>query len=261
MITGQEQYYLERAGYFVRRGALPPEVIAECLDAAERVVQKCRDGRYEHIRWSDDSRDDFWGVNHLLHPAIRETTLVNVLAHPGLRDPLEDALPPPLRYHLATLLVSPARKPYELAWHRDLGPDLDEPDDAQRAHLARFLQHLQLNAALLDDESLWVVPGTHAEPLLPEQYAAVKQDQCGDVPGQVCARLAAGDVVFYNANLLHRGWNRKKRPRRTLHATFVSLQQPDQPVYPQPWLADLAFLKSLPARLRPFVERFLAFSA
>jgi hypothetical protein len=257
VLTGLELYYFERAGYFVRRGLLSPEEVAVCRDAAERIVERVRAGAYADARWSDEEHGDFWGVNHILHPAVRETALVGVLAHPGVCGVPEDLFPGEARYHLATLLVNPRRKPYRLAWHRDLGPDLNSPPDAQTAHLARWREHVQLNGALLEDESLWVVPGTHADPLLPEQRDALRSDPRGAVPGQVCVRLAPGDFVFYNANLLHKGANEECRPRLTLHCAFLSRRQPGQIYVPQPWLADPAFLDSLPSRLRPLFERFL----
>jgi ectoine hydroxylase-related dioxygenase (phytanoyl-CoA dioxygenase family) len=257
MLTGQELYLFERAGYFVRHGVLAGAALQACREAAQRVVEKGRAGLYAEVRWSDEARDDFWGVNHILHPTVREPALLEALANPQVQSVIEDMFGEHARYHLATLLCSPARKPYHIAWHRDIGPNPDAPPAEQAAHLARYAAHVQFNGALVEDESLWVVPGTHLSPLLPEQREALRQNPRGDVPGQVCVRLEPGDFVFYNANLLHKGRNEEGRPRLTLHCAFVSLLLPELKRIPQPWLSDPSFLESLPERLRPLFERFV----
>jgi hypothetical protein len=256
LLTGQQQYHLERAGYFVRRDALSREEVASCLAAAERVLQKCRDRRYPHVRWTGEERDDIWGIDHLFHPDLREPTLVDVLGNPGILGALEDALGPNLRYHLATLLVDPLERRYRPAWRRDTEPD--PPDGAQSAHLARWQEHLQFNAALVEDACLYILPGTHTTPLPSEQAERLREDPYAEIPGQVCARLATGDVLFYNANLLHRDACAPGRLRRTLHYAVVSTRQPVQPAAPQPWLAEPDFLGSLTPRLRSLFDRFLS---
>src|SRR5579872_3963209 len=139
MLTGLQQYHLERAGYFVQRGALSPEMVASCLDATEHVLQKCLEHRYPHVQRTGEARDDFWGIDHLFHPDVREPVLVDVLGSPDVLDTLEGVLGPQLRFHLATLLVDPKEKPYHRAWRRDMGQeDPEAPDGAQSAYLARW---------------------------------------------------------------------------------------------------------------------------
>ena len=43
------------------------------------------------------------------------------------------------------------------------------------AHLARWMEHVQFNGAFVEDGCLWVVSGTHAAPLLPEQRAVLRR--------------------------------------------------------------------------------------
>jgi hypothetical protein len=249
MLTGQEQYYLERAGYFVRRAALLPEEVEPLRVAADVLVERCR---------SDRSLSDLSILNHLFRPEIRETAFVEALDRDAILGPFLDALGTDIRYERAALLVEPSQSPDGEAWHRVLPLALTAPLAKQAAELAQTQHRLQVNLALLPDESLRLMPGTHLEPLSHEQASQVAADPYADLTGRVCVRLQAGDAVFYSPNLLHCG--RPEQPmaaRRTLQYC-VSTTPVKDPVEPQPWLGDSAFLDGLSDRLRPLFDRYLA---
>ena len=119
---------------------------------------------------------------------------------------------------LLNMLVAPPT-PFALRWHRD-----DIPDTAtvaeEEARLCcaspgsrggrgrRQLQlHAQYNLALHADASLVVVPGSHRRARTDAERAADPFDAVPgrEMPGAVPVRLAAGDCVFYDNNILHRG--------------------------------------------------------
>ncbi len=235
MLTGQEQYYFERAGYFVRREVLVGGDLIACR-AAEREMgeyplEKDVDsvspphqpslacGTRRIAPNSGGSRDE-WIISDLLP---HEPALTAAFAHPRIHNALEDLLGPNAVSPRVSLLISPKQRSFRQAWRREQGPDLDDAPEKQRAYLAvRRTSLLVVHIALLEDHGLWVVPGTHDAPLLPEQRAALLNDACGDVPGQVCVRLAPGDAVFFSANLLHRQEGAPDRPRCTLRYAVTS---------------------------------------
>lgn len=77
--------------------------------------------------------------------------------------------------------------------------------------------HAQWNLALHADDSLVVVPGSHARPRTAVERAADAYEP--SLPGQAVVRLAAGDCVFYDNNILHRGVYDAARERLSLHGS------------------------------------------
>lgn len=239
MLTGLELYYLERAGYFVRRGVLTGALLEACREATRRIAE--RGEAEESVA--------------LLSPDADEPALLEALAHPQILGVPEDLFREHAACLQAQLLVPLSGEGLQSAWHRDQGPDLDAAAGEQMAHLERFSRNIHVRAALQEDESLLVMPGTHTTPLSPELRDPLREDPCAELTGQVRIRLEPGDVVFYNGNLLHREEVADMQIRQTLHAVFVSLLQPASPRDISLWLSDPASLESLPPRLRPMVDR------
>jgi hypothetical protein len=117
---------------------------------------------------------------------------------------------------LYNLLVRP-EKDFELRWHRDDIPaDASEEEELKRLREPSW--HAQWNLALYDDHSLVVVPGSHAR-------ARTHAERTADaftkfMPGAEIVHMKAGDVVFYNNNILHRGVYDSKVERMTLHGSM-----------------------------------------
>jgi hypothetical protein len=128
---------------------------------------------------------------------------------------------------LFNLLVSPSgRKGFELCWHRDdvrgdLTPEEEERQLEEKSPSGRQF-HAQYNIALREDASLVVVPGSHRRVRTEEERRAGPY-QVG-VEGEVRVRLRAGDGVFYDSNIWHRGVyegidEEKELGRLTLHGS------------------------------------------
>ncbi len=121
---------------------------------------------------------------------------------------------------LFNLLVRPDAD-FSLRWHRDdIGPSATAEEEIAR--LAEPAWHAQWNLALYDDESLVVVPGSHARARTDAERFAEPYE--ANMEGQVKVRLAAGDVVFYDNNVLHRGVYSSHVERATLHGSVGHLK-------------------------------------
>ena len=263
MLTSSEINAFVKNGYIIRKGALSQTDIQAYRNAIDRILHKCRvEGLHaDHLRYIDGERDDIWGVNNIFHPSIRERALVDALAHPQILDVIEALIGERLRYHLCTLLVSSERKPYHINWHRDSAPDGEVPLERL---LSRLRSHVQLNGALYDDETLYIVPGSHRRELTGAERAVIQQTPKANMPNQLAVKLAPGDIVFYNSSLLHKGYNPNDSKRQTLHYAVVVAPQENEPANPQSptsqeWLNDSAFLDNLPSRLKPLFDNWLKY--
>ena len=263
MLTHSEIDAFVENGYIIRNGALPETDIQIYRSAIDRILHKCRIERLhaDHLRYIDGERDDIWGVNNIFHPSIREQALVDALAHPQILNVIEVLIGERLRYHLCTLLVSSERKLYHINWHRDSAPDGEVPLETL---LGRLRSHVQLNGALYDDETLYIVPGSHRRELTDAERAVIQQTPKAAMPNQLVVKLKAGDIVFYNSSLLHKGCNLTGSKRQTLHYAVLTTPSENEPANPesptsQEWLNDPSFLDSLPDRLKPLFDNWLKY--
>ena len=263
MLTSSEINAFVENGYIIRKGALSQTDIQAYQTAIDRILHKCRvEGLHaDHLRYIDGERDDIWGVNNIFHPSIREQALVDALAHPQILDVIKALIGERLRYHLCTLLVSSERKPYHINWHRDSAPDGEVPLETL---LSRLRSHVQLNGALYDDETLYIVPGSHRRELTDTERAVLQQTPKAEMPNQLTVKLEPSDIVFYNSSLLHKGYNPIDAKRQTLHYAVVVAPPANKPANPQSptsqeWLNDPAFLNNLPPRLKPLFDNWLKY--
>ena len=263
MLTSSEINAFVKNGYIIRKGVLSQTDIQAYRNAIDRILHKCRvEGLHaDHLRYIDGERDDIWGVNNIFHPSVRERALMEALAHPQILDVIEALIGERLRYHLCTLLVSSERKPYHINWHRDSAPDGEVPLETL---LSRLRSHVQLNGALYDDETLYIVPGSHRRELTDAERVVIQQTPKANMPNQLAVKLAQGDIVFYNSSLLHKGYNPNDAKRQTLHYAVVVAPPENEPANPQSptsqeWLNDSAFLDNLPSRLKPLFDNWLKY--
>lgn len=121
---------------------------------------------------------------------------------------------------LFNLLVRPERD-FELRWHRDDIP-ATASEEEEVARLREPAWHAQWNLALWDDDSLIVVPGSHARARTKIEREAGPFEK--GLPGEIKVQMKAGDVVFYDNNILHRGAYSFEKERMTLHGSMGHLK-------------------------------------
>lgn len=117
---------------------------------------------------------------------------------------------------LFNLLIRPDRD-FELRWHRDDIPATATAEE-ELERLNEPAWHAQWNLALYDDESLIVVPGSHKRARTDVERNADPFEN--GLHGEIRVKQKAGDVVFYNNNILHRGAYKSATERMTLHGSM-----------------------------------------
>jgi hypothetical protein len=121
---------------------------------------------------------------------------------------------------LYNMLVRPDRE-FELRWHRDdIAATATAEEEQER--LDKPAWHAQWNLALYDDASLVLVPGSHRRPRTDVERNA--DPYASSLPGQITVTLKAGEVAFYNNNILHRGVYDCGKERMTLHGSIGTVK-------------------------------------
>jgi hypothetical protein len=224
---------LDRDGFVILPASLFPSFDLPTLrTAATRITSAARAGTWPYIRtlpkqfppWPQDPGNGIWGVQHLLHPSnpdhlvfARSYFDLELLRYVGALIGCEQD---DLTMELYNMLVRPDRE-FELRWHRDDVPASATAEE-ERERLDKPSWHAQWNLALFDDESLVLVPGSHRRARTDEERDA--QPYAPHLPGQVTVKLKAGEVAFYNNNILHRGVYDCKKERMTLHGSIGTVK-------------------------------------
>lgn len=151
--------------------------------------------------------------------------------HPKVLSIVEGLIGPKLIVNNASILASNEGVSYKLGWHRDVIQIPENEIEDRLFSKDRFHNSVQINLPLVEESALWVVTGSHNRPNTPEEniaFAGTKHyaPLDADMPKGQIVTLKAGQAVFYNNNLIHRGFSMKsKLPRRTLHMGYHSTEK------------------------------------
>ncbi|KAF1844330.1 uncharacterized protein K460DRAFT_369195 [Cucurbitaria berberidis CBS 394.84] len=220
---------LDRDGFVVLSASLFPSFDLEALRAAaSHITKEARSGTWPYIRtlpkqfppWPQDPSHGIWGVQHLLHPlntghlvfakSYFDKELLKYVAE------LIGCDEGDLTMELYNMLVRPDED-FSLRWHRDDITASATPEE-ELERLNKPAYHAQWNLALYDDASLVLIPGTHKRARTDSERNADPYE--AHLPGQITVKLKAGEVAFYNNNILHRGVYDSKKERMTLHGSI-----------------------------------------
>lgn len=219
---------LDKDGFVVIKNALTNDEMSQLRQACQRSVALARAGDWPHVRtlpkqfppWNNDISNGIWGVQHLLHPSLPDhRVFAESYFAPYVISAVAEILnckTDDLVMELYNLLTRPDQD-FALRWHRDVIPPTATAEEEQEL-LVQPILHAQWNLALYDDQSLVVVPGSHIRPRTKaERYADPFEDNMTD---QKTVTMRAGDLVFYNNNILHRGVYTAQSERMTLHGSM-----------------------------------------
>ena len=214
-LTEQHRLDYEGDGLTVLRGVIPPALLGDLrrgTDAAREIARHRGGPQVQRLQ-------PVYAYEGLDHRVFRD-----FLDLPGLRTTVAGVLGPDYRTgDIMGVLLEPAEQAWTTGWHRDVIHNRSESnadEDRWRAVLNPRM-FSQLNGALYDDHSLWVVPGSHrrrdsprewatgtAGPGLSDGLSAPERERAclahvRRMPGGTPVGLFAGDVALYRAT----GWH------------------------------------------------------
>ncbi|PWZ00116.1 hypothetical protein BCV70DRAFT_211706 [Testicularia cyperi] len=281
--------------------------------AAQQVVEATRQGRWTQRRTVgsafppyDQNNTDSWGVQHIMCPELdtaasadRHSEKTSAISHVfrdfyssspllDIASILIDAPVEKMQMELFNLLINPESHHFALGWHRDdVRPETEAQEERQRLDTPTY--GVQFNAALWDDDCLFIVPASHkrlrtaeekranlarAPPAVSLKDSNLSSSDCAafdgnwdvDPPETLRVHLKAGQTVFYSQRILHRASYLPTRKRATLHGCYGDASDPEAGgaerarnvlQHGVEWMRDPAFGTSLPERLRPMWDNLI----
>jgi hypothetical protein len=247
---------LNRDGFLLMAGAFSQQRVQSLRDGVSRMIQRGQSGACE-LRWIDEAAGLPERTSHMMHPDKYDSAWGQWLAEDVIDD-MEALLGGPARHSLFGMLASGGGRDYRMAWHRDIGkPGASD----EEAYLRRFHGHsIQFNAPVLTADSfLHVVPGSHLRASTEQEITAASTGIDGNIAGGIVVRLEPGDILYYNANLWHRGWNPDGLQRWTMHAAYWKAEYPvmTHEQGQQQALQTPGHLQSMPAQSRLLLQRYI----
>ena len=242
-------------GYLVIHNAFSKNRIQSLLAAVNRLIDRALAGDCE-IGWIDKGKRLPARVGHLLHPDKYDYAYAKWLDEdlsPHIETLLDDE---PVRHSLFGMLANGGGQPYCQSWHRDIGKpgDDDEESFLHRLH-GNFLQ---FNAPLLpEDRFLNIVPASHLRASTCQELEVAKGNGNLNMPNAIELMLEPGDIVYYNANLWHRGWNPNGEKRWTMHCAFWKAKYPVMKHEYGQLEVLLKHIDEMPAVARQYVQNYI----
>jgi ectoine hydroxylase-related dioxygenase (phytanoyl-CoA dioxygenase family) len=263
----------EKDGYVIIDVLTEPEIseFRELMDAliSPKIKSADTEKRSSSFQHLGDEIKDFGKEArqyyfHLLTKPGTET-IHHAFHHPVILKAVEEIIGPNLIVNNASILAANEGTEYSLGWHRDIIQIPQAEIEDWLFSPERFHNSVQINLPLVDENSLWVVPGSHNRPNTEAENEAFRGSKhyapIGvEMPGGIAVPLKAGQAVLYNNNLIHRGYTEKmKIPRRTLHMGYHSA------AYPPTWhfyllngdLLTTEYLATLSPTMQRMMEAYL----
>lgn len=224
MSAGASREAYERDGFVVVRRLFGAAEAAELREVCDEIF----------AQWLAESRDpaaaaDNTNMAYLTEPRFlegrprRRRTLLEAVADERPLGVVRQLFGRELPFLNTQYFFEPATRSRGGDWHRD--QQFDAPDEATERERMRAVVGVHAHLALVADDHLEYVPGSHARWDTPAELkirrglgGAAKNSDA--MPGARRVHLDAGDAVFFSPWGIHRGRYAAGRPRRTFDVIY-----------------------------------------
>lgn len=206
MVNNQNQWQsnYEEKGYFVIRNYFTQTEISEL----RKVILKF------HESWKQDNEefyhDDAFNSSLITGSQYLKTddrlALFNFISSAKMMNAVESVIAENPAFMNTQLFFNPVNPQQKDFWHRDCQYDHDV--DIQKV-VIHETQVVHLRVPLFDELGMELIPGTHKRWDNEEEYD-VRQEENGresheNILGGKVINLAAGDMLVFSADMIHRG--------------------------------------------------------
>ena len=206
--TAYQESAYQKKGYLVFRQLLSSQQISQLKQLVQPVYQQWLAENQHQPGFAQLVNIHSLTLPHYFQqqPAQR-LALFNALAAPVLVNTLAALFGDDLYFHNTQLFFNPRDANKQNYWHRDL--QYSAVPDAQQAEIHPALCSLHVRIPLLDETGIELIPHTHQHWDSPRErevrFALNGCQQHEDLAHGRLISLKAGDVLLFNAQMIHRG--------------------------------------------------------
>ncbi|TRX54504.1 phytanoyl-CoA dioxygenase family protein [Thalassomonas sp. M1454] len=194
----------DHEGYFVLRDFFS----AQEIEALRAVILKF------HQLWKQDNLEFYQqeAFNSSLITGSKylgcadRVKLFNFISSAKMMALVESLMPNKPAFMNTQLFFNPVNPQQKDFWHRDCQYDYDVEDQKK---VITETQVVHLRVPLFDELGIELVPGTHKRWDNDEEFAVRQEVQgrtsCENLSGGKKVKLAAGDILVFSADMIHRG--------------------------------------------------------
>ena len=251
----------DTVGYVIVDDAIDPAMVQPLLAAARRVRKKFETDpeRYSECATLDE-QGEFSCLSALLSPNINEPIFADYLISAPVLKYAREYLGDEVRLGSVSIFTH-KRSGYHLLWHRDIGNNNRRGTPEEEFKIFNVpTTNLRWHTALVDNDSLHLVPRSHSRLRTDIESRALIDNEDIDLPGETAITLRAGQTVYWNGWLIHRGIQAADKERFTL-VGGLCLYDPEEPQVPtnilEEWMLAPEVRAYLPESMKEMYDRWL----
>lgn len=206
-------------GYLVVRQLVPKEDISALTDIVDRIFgQWAREHRTEYMEQGLANMYSLTRLEYFRDAPGERLEFFRMIASEELTRLIETMFGDEVYFHNTQLFFNPSEQKKLPYWHRDL--QYSPIEDALQANEQGRLLSLHLRIPMVAERGVELIPGTHArwDTELEHQVRLELNGHINseDLPGAVLIELEPGDVLVFDAQMIHRGNYRLNTTRKAL---------------------------------------------
>lgn len=209
----------EAQGYTILKQFFQPAEIAQISSIVDRIYNQWRtDNHHALIEQQLINMHSLTDPQYFQHHPAERIRFFNLIASTKLTRALEQLFSTEIYFHNTQLFFNPQshqKRPY---WHRDL--QYSPIDDNVQAAEQHQMLSLHVRIPLVAEKGVELIPGTHKrwDTNLEHNVRLERQGHRNDepLPDSVLVELHLGDVLIFNAQMIHRGNYALNRERKAL---------------------------------------------
>ncbi|MEM9807574.1 MAG: phytanoyl-CoA dioxygenase family protein [Cyanobacteria bacterium P01_D01_bin.56] len=198
----------ETQGYIILKNFFNPAEIDQISTIVDRIYQQWQ--TENHHALIEQQLINMHSLTHPKyfqnHPAER-IQLFNLIASEKLTHTLEQLFGPDIYFHNTQLFFNPHNKQKQPYWHRDL--QYSPIDDSIQAAEQHNMLSLHARIPLIPEKGIELIPDSHTrwdtELERDVRFELNGHKNSDDLPRSVLLELKPGDVLIFNAQMIHRG--------------------------------------------------------
>lgn len=261
MFTEDHRRQYHTQGFFVVDDAVAPEMFDPLLDAAVRTKKRIRAKEMDLYTHRSPAGDP-WAIRGLFAPEIGEPVFMDYLMSEAVTQYVRPFIGSDWSLGGVMIFTNPYDNDYGFGWHRDFGSnERDGSPQVELEILNRPMRSIKWHLALVDDDCLQLVPGSH------KRYRTAHERHCllekemrnADIPGQHTVSLKAGQTVFWSGNTIHRGVMKRDVERLTLAGSWSKYNANAKSTATDKrltWMLANNIRGVIPPKMRPMYERW-----